>query len=261
MKILVWTPGWRDDSGGVIALHRLCFMLREQGANASLWGPQVEDCYGNPYASVTDTATSECTVVYPEIVSGDPLGAKKVVRWLLNVPGRLAGDGKFAPDDLIITYARTFHPTAPEVFVFDLFPEHIHANGTADRSGGIFIVRKGAHKPRLPAIDGENFFLNGDETKPANFGAWARRSKRCYSYDAATWLSVQAVLCGCESYVVPDEGVSAQQWRDEHWLFRVGVGYGLDDKHGIRTAHLLKPWLEECEQRSIRSVDWLANAL
>ncbi len=46
-------------------------------------------------------------VLYPEVVSGNPLKAAKVVRWTLNSPGLLGGDAHYADDEMVFV----FNPT------------------------------------------------------------------------------------------------------------------------------------------------------
>ena len=67
-----------------------------------------------------------------------------------------------------------------------------------------------------------------------------KRVKTFISYDTYTAYSRFAVLCGCESVVVPDEGVTKEQWRPNP-ADRYGVAYGFSDiEAASRTAHLMK---------------------
>ena len=44
-------------------------------------------------------------VVYPDIIRGNPLNAKRVVRWLLAPAGAYGGDKKFPTTDMIWSYS------------------------------------------------------------------------------------------------------------------------------------------------------------
>ncbi len=269
LKILVYAPDFTLAYGGVIALHKLCAMLRGRGVDAAIWSSGNGGThYGNPVAN-GHTDPADCCVIYPEIVSGNPLGARKVVRWLLNEPGRIGGDGIYEPSDLVVTYAAMFarrYPQAEDLYVFDLFPEWIHdANPDhAQRHGAFFVTRKGAHKRHgeiAAWIDANASELLPHDQEPPLFGFYARHREHFYCYDTATFLSVHAVLCGCPSTVVPDAGVSAEEWRAKHWLFKFAVGYSLDDKYGIETTHLLRPWIEECQAKSLATVERLLERI
>jgi hypothetical protein len=68
----------------------------------------------------------------------------------------------------------------------------------------------------------------------------------CISYDMHTTYSVYAAMCGCKSVIVPEPGVSKQEWQSDS--DRVGgVAYGFDDleaasksPHAVREALLLR---------------------
>ena len=54
------------------------------------------------------------------------------------------------------------------------------------------------------------------------------RSKYCISYDTQTLLSKYAAICGCISIVIPEYGVSKQEWRP-NIEDRYGIAYGMDE--------------------------------
>lgn len=71
------------------------------------------------------------------------------------------------------------------------------------------------------------------------------RAEAFHSLDAATFRSVEAAMAGATSVVVPEEGVSKQEWLEtvgDEMAF--GVAYGMDDiEHARATKHLVMPYL------------------
>lgn len=56
-------------------------------------------------------------VVYPELVPGNPLKAKRVIRWLLNRPYVLTGTGiHYGESDLLYSYSNYVNPVLPQLF-------------------------------------------------------------------------------------------------------------------------------------------------
>ena len=139
-KYIIYAPTYRDNSGGIIVLHKLCAMLLEKGIDAKLWPrvkPHINDLaskngikrylrwylgtlprhamgyvnirspYNLPIARTNDIR--DAIVIYPEITFGNPLRAKNVVRWLLNKPGRMDGPIEFGNKDLIFYYHEQFN--------------------------------------------------------------------------------------------------------------------------------------------------------
>ena len=93
-KYLIYTPSYNPQSGGIIVLHKLCHMLNNLGAHAFLFHDKIDNVnyfntnpeYLTPIADLS-ILNQDPIVIYPEIVIGNPLNAKHVVRWLLNRPG------------------------------------------------------------------------------------------------------------------------------------------------------------------------------
>ncbi len=91
LKFFIYAPPFDENSGCNIVLHRLCDLLNKQGERAYiwLWGGQSQphksgicERFNTPFAKLSDLSDNTI-VVYPEVVSGNPLKAKNVVRWLL----------------------------------------------------------------------------------------------------------------------------------------------------------------------------------
>jgi hypothetical protein len=62
--------------------------------------------------------------------------------------------------------------------------------------------------------------------------------KQFVSYDAHTLYSSLAAIAGCESVVVPLEGMTKEQWRP-NVEDRYGIAYGFDDIEFARTTRPL----------------------
>ncbi|MFO1091103.1 MAG: hypothetical protein U1E46_16130 [Hyphomicrobiales bacterium] len=196
----------------------------------------------------------DTVVIYPEIVPGNPLNARHVVRWLLyNEPGY---SYDFGADDMFFTVDRNFdHPVvsggAPSLFLYKINPVYQNL-GRTDRKGACYMVRKGAHKMRIPETEGAEC-LDGKSHEEI-----AEAFNRCevfYSYDEATMYSQYAALCGCLSIVIPGNYSSRTAWVEGYSIAKYGIAYGLNDvEHARATMHLVRPLLEHREQEGVESV-------
>ena len=81
-----------------------------------------------------------------------------------------------------------------------------------------------------------------------------KRVERFISYDTYTAYSRFASLCGCDSIVIPDEGVTLDQWYANP-QDRYGVSYGFD---GIEEARATRSKMRERilaqEEKSLNTV-------
>ena len=75
-KYLIWTPDYRNNSGGIRALHRLCHLLNRRGQEAYVSNPIVNKDWNTLYLDPKNI-TDDFIAVYPEIVWGNPFGQRR----------------------------------------------------------------------------------------------------------------------------------------------------------------------------------------
>lgn len=260
IEFLILAPGYTDQWGGVIALHKLADLIGQQGEKSYIYASSTFE--GSkatliPEGSQIQYDPNRTMVIYPEVTFGNPFGCKFVTRWLLYTPGKNGGDGQYGENDLIYKYYNYFD--APdeskvrgELRTFNLkLDKFINKGG--ERNGECFIVKKGRnkvldkHKPDSTNIDQ---FINDDYLIDL-----FNKKEMFVSYDSMTFHLQQAALCGCIPVVIPDEGVSKEVFIEKAPVNKYGVAYGFEDiPHAKATMHLLRGYLEDMERESIELV-------
>ena len=242
-----------------MALHFFCDALNRSGADAWLWpfgeAPTyrlswqrrrwqiirsirarrwMPAMYLNP-ALQTRVATvgmvPDSIVVYGETVSGNPLRAQRVVRWFLNKPGRLSREKNFGPGELYFFYHDVFND--PEInpdptnrlTIYAVLEDIYRQWNFGPRKGNCYVLRKGKDRaPPAATLDGPVI----DDLSHEETARLFNECEYCISYDMHTTYSIYAAMCGCKSVVVPEPGVSKQEWQSDG--DRVGgVAYGFED--------------------------------
>ena len=278
---LIYAQSYDENQGGVIFQHQLVHQLRGLGEEAYLW-PQkplfrkrlrkrVRDALfppkltlnpdlDTPVASQDLLRDPRAVVIYPEIIPGNPLGARNVVRWLLYEPGALLGEVEFGENEMFFVVSpmcdiKELTGGAPELYVWSVNPTYRNED-RPNRDGTCYIVRKGFDKPRIAEtetpdairIDG----LSHDEINDI-----LNRCSVFYSYDEATMYSQFAALTGCLSVVIPGMYQSRAEWVAAHELARYGVAYGLEPDeldHARTTQDNLAEMLRDKERASTDTV-------
>ena len=188
--------------------------------------------YRNP--PIKDTSThylpmvdDDTIVVYPEIVHGNPLHAKHVVRWLLYYPPFSKEDAWYSPTDLFFSYREQFNdlrlnPTGRILKIFHFDKELYKRTNYGNRSGVCYFIRKGETRSDLPMhFDGPIL----DHLKEPEKVRILNKCERCYIYDTQTFYASIAALCGCLPIVVVEPGKSRQDYiKPDDYV--PGVAYG-----------------------------------
>jgi len=212
------------------------------------------------------TFQDDWIVLYPEITFGNPLGAKNVVRWFLNNPefdpetGEETRNVFFGKNELYFRYAPYFKDFRyPGSTTSDLFLRVTHfpldlfnlENTAPERRGVAYCIRKGKNK-RI-SHDIQNSILI-DGKKHQEIAAIFKQVETFISYDSHTAYSRFAALCGCDSVVIPDEGVTQDAWKP-NIEDRYGVAYGFENVEWARsTRNQLLETVNAFETRSVANV-------
>ncbi|MBD9424676.1 WavQ [Pseudomonas sp. PDM15] len=293
-KFLIFAPAYDANVGGAIVLHKLCSLLNSLGYESYLYPSfinfeisrmgfwrqllgLVADYVRGFKRYLTNPAldtpvyrgkvTDDFVVVYPEIVFGNPLKAKNVVRWFLHRPGFHTGVVYYGQGELHFDFndfARGFQYPGAMIselrlmithFPFEIYNENC-ALPAGERKGVAYCVRKGEDKTGLHLID-EGIKIDG--MSHAEIAEVFKRVRTFISYDSYTAFSVFAAICGTDSIVIPDQGVDKLRWhpRAED---RYGIAYGINDLPEARdTVHLLKKRLLDIEEESRRCASLFAK--
>jgi hypothetical protein len=288
-KYIIMTPSYNANSGGVVVLHKLCDQLNRLGYTAfvmpyrysyyfsrynilsecfkilkwSVWNwfrpYKTNKAFLTPIFPRLKPVTDDYIVVYPEVVFGNPLRAKHVVRWLLHQPGYHEGVFFYSVGELIYRFnSAVFDFTYPGSFTSDSYLKVIHyptelyypPTGDEDRSGVAYCIRKGKGKPFVRDHSRDILIDHLDHEQVANA---FRKSEYFICYDEHTAYSIFATLCGCVSVVIPSQGVGIDKWYPDE-ADRYGIAYGFEDIDRAKaTAGLVRERIlneeKECSSR------------
>lgn len=173
----------------------------------------------NPFFEKKNTV-----VVYPEVVYGNFLKAKKVVRWLLY--NYKYGENAYSNDDLFICYreifnSNTLNPECKKVCISSFNNKIYYKYNFGDRKEKCYLLRKGKSRNDLPdEFDSE---VIDDNTSECDIVRIFNEYKYCYFYDTQTYYAVIAAVCGCIPIIVLEKGKK----RSDYLSSSDNVGYGI----------------------------------
>lgn len=176
------SPNYDPVSGGIKVMYGLYGHLLARGY----------EVYMNQYPA------GDVIAIYPEIVGGNPIGAKTVVRYILNRLGVMTGGGEVLkeidPNEHNYYFSRLFGDTDDDHYMFlpvinlDIFKDQ---KKVRDKSA-VFIGKGqdlGLHKPST-IVDR---VLARDQQELADF---LNECHTLYSYDPVSAMTEVARLCG-----------------------------------------------------------------
>ena len=219
----VYAPPYVQFSAGIRALHLLCHWLNRLGYMA-FFVPMSYDNNLVNYNLLTPILTPELArrhrdegrnpiAIYPEIVSGNPLGMDCIARYVLNVPGLLGGDTDFSENEIVWAYSshlaslcNRFDGVLHMPVIDESLFYHDHSR---PRSGAVFYASKfqSKHGQKVFGLpDGAIEItrgLPGSQTS-AEVAALLQGAEVFYCFEN-TALATEAVLCGCPAVFMPND--------------------------------------------------------
>lgn len=178
------------------------------------------------YALFEPPAPDDVIAVYAEIYPGNPLGAKHVARFVLNIPGLLGGDKVYADTETIFyapqltgdDYLKDAAQKAAggrEVFPLQTSvhePHLFYPTQRKDRKGTCYFHYKGfaafAKSGHLFPTAEWRLIDRSAPLSRVELADLFHRSEAFYSWDAHSGITREAALCGCPTFIVDENGLA-----------------------------------------------------
>jgi hypothetical protein len=237
IKIIIYTAPFSNKCGGIVVLHYIAKLINEYNPNkyyAKLFilnNLRYNNIFCNNFASI-DEVNDNTVVIYPEIVSGNPLNCKNVVRWILLALGiemPIDHYKNWAKSDLIYHWEAK-DPTLNKLTCHYINP--IFYNNNYDRSTTCYLIKKG----RLIHSNINYFHLNDsidiENLSIEEISNIFNKSKYFYSYDPKSMYMIYALICGCVPIIYPLENITKEEYFKTTIFYKNGVIYNKGIAYG-----------------------------
>lgn len=241
MKFIIYSPPLDYKIGGTVVLHQLAKDLIEHGSQCQLYisdESHYENVFCNAFAT-KEGIDDRTVVIYPEVVEGNPLNAKHVIRWMLcdlGVHTSVNIYKSWNSNDLVFHYS-TFNSKydirAIEILYTTWMDPNVK-NKNFVKSGSCYLFKKASsfHK-QIQLIHPPDALLI-DPFNNSEIIEVFQQKKFFYCYDPYSFYDVMAALCGCIPVIYPIKGVTKKEWLKTRMAFShkeniSGIAYGREE--------------------------------
>lgn len=221
-KFVICTPPYANNSAGIIVLHELCdalirhgheayvafihmtagrctfhYPLSDEGFNPSLKRMSLDKV---EYERAVNDALDNGICIYPEIVQGNPLLAKRVVRYFLYYDGGITGIKSSCGDgDYILSFSPHYFKGANRILFKPVVDANMHDEGAPmfeSRTLDLTFFGKGPNYTQCHLVDGSVELPKAWPKSKVELAALLRCTRYVYTWDYHSSLNLDAVLCG-----------------------------------------------------------------
>jgi hypothetical protein len=225
MKFIIAARPYNHQSFGVVTLHKLYESLRKLNFEVEIiffegdgkdckWGFSRNPAFYRPglkinsevdYRSYLDAVRSNGIIIYPEIIYGNPLLGKNVVRYLLNKEKALKPWGMNSlATDFYLTHSKMYR----EKFDFLLFnpPDidwvnEIKINDFEKRSIDISYLGKGVKYGFEKIIQGTFEITREWPKSQSQLRLLLNNTRHFFCFDSISSTQLDAILCGSVPFI------------------------------------------------------------
>ncbi len=270
MGYIIWAPDYVTNSAGVKCLYILCDLLNQNGYSSYIAGSERTDPSLQAPLISMDEARKKVrqegfVAVYAETALGNPLGATKVARWVLNKPGLLGGSFVYDSKEWVFTYSDVYkehikNSLAGKLYLPTIDQELFFNDGRPleGRNLECFYVGKSTYKEGY--FNKEVVFEITRQTPPRReLGKLFRASRVLYCFDNSSVLAYEAIMCGCPVVVIPD-GSHVRSDYEKLELGMNGLAWGLGKsgeelERAKSTVHLMPAHYEQVKSDFSKQLD------
>ena len=211
----VVSPPYRENSYGIVVLHELCDSLNRLGHPTimifimaqGLTISNNEALYGKKLTRVGlqndiefNEFMSNAITIYPEVITGNPLGSMRVIRYILNKEGFIGGNSmEVGAKDFLLSFSKVYHDN-PHAYLFKV-SSIIGTNSDIpidpiERNIDLTYIGKGSMYGKCCVVPNT---LEIDRVYPRSREELYYLFRRCrylYTWDTISATHLDAVVCG-----------------------------------------------------------------
>ena len=216
MKFVIVAPPYHAKSAGIVVMHELCDSLNRLGHTATSILTINSNGFTNPnekrffepellrHEIDTDnefnTFIEDGIVIYPEIITGNPLGGKRIVRYLLNKEGAIGGNSMEASEkDFILSFSKSFQDDA-NAYLIKLSENSIfnceNSKPTADRTLDLTYIGKGNNYDQCFVVKNTLEITRLWPQSRQELAILFKQTRFFYTWDAISQTNIDALFCG-----------------------------------------------------------------
>jgi hypothetical protein len=220
MKFIIASRVYNPKSQGCVLLHKLVSTLNDLGHEALMiffnghgseaqWFISGDPQYFNPDFNYLRLSNADqysefangAVVVYPEIITGNPLRSEFVVRYMLNREGFIKKGVPINPGekDFILSHSMMYHEN-PDYLIFNYHGDYnFHSKGSKvfyERDIDVTYIGKGAKYAECFIVEGSTEVTRLWPSNKVDLANLLRKTRFFYTWDAISATNVDAMLCG-----------------------------------------------------------------
>lgn len=239
-NFLIVAPYYTNKSAGIVVLHELCDSLSKLGHNAAMiltgsgqftissdasyYGPGLQ-WYQLRDKNEFNDFIRDGIVIYPEVITGNPLGGKRVVRYVLNREGFVAKNKmEAAEDDFILTFSKLYHdkPHASLIKLpFNAAFNSENSVASLDRAFDLTYIGKGRSYNECYVIPNTLEINRQWPSTKAELALLFKNTRYFYSWDVCSQTNSEAILCGAIPVFLNPAPLASFEILDQSELGRV----------------------------------------
>jgi hypothetical protein len=196
LSFVIFSPKYKDSSAGIRVLYKLNDMLNALGHKSRVTN------------NLNEVADKNDIVIYPEIVIGNPLQGNIVVRYLLNHPTRLGGNGKYGKDDILVTYDTRWLPYADNQLLIISVVEDFFYNENLERIIEKCVYVGKGKNTNAPCATGATMITANYPNNRQELAGLLKKTRVVYSYDDNTMLLTEAKMAGCKVLIINGDNIT-----------------------------------------------------
>ena len=224
LKIVIYTPVFDITCGGIVVMHNLAKIINELN-NPNIYAKlfiindiKYKNIFCNNFATLEDI-DNNTIVIYSEIISGNPLNAKNVIRWILldlGIEMPLNHYEKWNKKDLVYFWENKEITNKYFKQLSCSWLNNIFYNKGLkfeERNKTCYLFKKGLliHKNINSYHNNSSICLDNITSLKEKCEIF-NECKYFYCYDPNTMYIIYASLCGCIPIIYPLEGVSKENF-------------------------------------------------